>query len=303
MSSSSAPNASAVPQPISGLGQLNDGGDPGALERGPILAGYGIPLGPSLSPRGRHHSAVLLEPPGERCRAERLDNLPMGSHASENEHKMCLVQAQNVVRPRRGVTPTFPRMKVGGRIAQARQARGWSQAKLATVINTAQTTISSWERSRTEPTREDVVRIAAALDIPSVQLELDISARAGAETPVVGYVGAGAEAHFYADSDILDYVLAPEGSTATTRAAEIKGDSLGPLFERWLIFYDDVRSPVTTDLLGKLCIVGLPDGRVLVKQIQASRTPDLYHLLSNFEQPFFDQEVMWAAAVKDMRPR
>ncbi len=122
--------------------------------------------------------------------------------------------------------------------------------------------------------------------------------------PLVGYVGAGAEAHFYASTDEgLGEVDAPPNATDQTRAAEIRGESLGPLFERWLVFYDDVRTPVTPDLIGELCVVGLPDDRVLVKKLQRSRTRGLFHLLSNTEAPIFDQEVAWAAKVKTMRPR
>ncbi|WP_207633223.1 phage repressor protein [Devosia aurantiaca] len=91
--------------------------------------------------------------------------------------------------------------------------------------------------------------------------------------PVVGYVGAGAEAHFYALSDgELDRVPAPDGATPETVAVEIRGESLGPLFERWLVHYDDVRSPITQDLVGQLCVVGLPDDRVLVKKIRRAKS-------------------------------
>lgn len=122
--------------------------------------------------------------------------------------------------------------------------------------------------------------------------------------PLVGYVGAGALAHFYATADDgLDEVDAPPGATAHTRAAEVRGESLGPLFDRWLVFYDDVRTPVTPDLIGQLCIVGLPNDQVLVKKLQRSRTPGLFHLLSNNEAPMLDQEVAWAARVRTMQPR
>lgn len=121
--------------------------------------------------------------------------------------------------------------------------------------------------------------------------------------PLVGYVGAGAEAHFYAEGDgPLDDVDAPPWANDQTRASEIRGESLGPLFERWLIFYDDVRSPVTPDLHGRLCILGLPNGKVLVKKIRPAGN-GLFHLLSNTEEPIWDQEIAWAAVVKEMRPR
>lgn len=195
-------------------------------------------------------------------------------------------------------------MGVGVRIAEARRAKGWSQAKLGEAVGAVQTTVSSWERERTEPTREDVQRIADALGIAASELEGTRTHARQQTVPLVGYVGAGAEAHFYAMGDEgLGEVDAPPGSNEKTRAAEIRGESLGPLFENWLVFYDDVRTPVTPDLVGRLCIVGLPNDKVLVKKLQRSRTAGLYHLLSNNEAPMLDQEVMWAARVKTMTPR
>lgn len=124
--------------------------------------------------------------------------------------------------------------------------------------------------------------------------------------PVVGYVGAGAEAHFYALSHgELDRVPAPENAGPETVAVEIRGESLGPLFERWLVHYDEVRSPITADLIGQLCVVGLTDDKVLVKKIRMakSKAQGLYDLLSNNEDPITDVVVMWAAKVKSMVPR
>jgi hypothetical protein len=121
---------------------------------------------------------------------------------------------------------------------------------------------------------------------------------------VVGYVGAGSEAHYYADGQgSTDFIAAPEGFGEHTAAVEIRGDSLGPLFDRWLVFYDDVRSPVTPDLIGELCVVGLPDGRILIKKLKKSRARGLYHLLSQTEDPILDVTVEWAAKVKHLVPR
>jgi phage repressor protein C with HTH and peptisase S24 domain len=118
---------------------------------------------------------------------------------------------------------------------------------------------------------------------------------------VVGYVGAGAEAHFYevAQGD-LDEVEPPRGSTEDTIAVELRGDSLGPFFNRWLVFYDDVRRPVTPDLVGELCVVGLQDGRILIKQLQRSRSEGLFNLLSSTEKPILDVALEWAAKVNSI---
>jgi DNA-binding XRE family transcriptional regulator len=124
------------------------------------------------------------------------------------------------------------------------------------------------------------------------------------QVPLVGYVSAGAEAHFFAqDSGHLDEVTGPDGSSDATVAVEIRGDSLGTFFDRWVVFYDDVRRPVTSDLVNKLCVVGLDDGRILIKKIQKSKTRGYYHLLSQTEDPILDVRIEWAAKVKHMVPR
>lgn len=121
---------------------------------------------------------------------------------------------------------------------------------------------------------------------------------------LVGYVGAGAETHFFANDQPLDEVEAPIGATDSTVAVEIRGDSLGTFFDRWLVFYDDVRRPVTTDLVNKLCVVGLTDGRILIKKLQRSKAArHLFHLLSQTEPPILDVQVEWAARVKHMVPK
>lgn len=120
---------------------------------------------------------------------------------------------------------------------------------------------------------------------------------------LVGYVGAGAETHFFANDEPLDEVDAPDGTSDTTVAVEIRGESLGSFFDRWLVFYDDVRRPVTTDLLNKICVVGLEDGRILIKKIQRSKAKGLFHLLSQTEGPILDVAIEWAARVKVMVPK
>lgn len=126
----------------------------------------------------------------------------------------------------------------------------------------------------------------------------------GATVPLVGYVGAGAAAHYYAVAQgALDDVPAPDDSTPDTVAVEVRGESLGPLFDRWLVFYDRVQRPVTPDLIGKLCVVGLADERILIKKIRAGRKGRFRLLSTPPEPPIEDAEVEWAAPVKLMTPR
>jgi transcriptional regulator with XRE-family HTH domain len=183
---------------------------------------------------------------------------------------------------------------------------GISQEQLAEQTGMSHSNIGRIERGLVPLGEQHVPALARALGIEPSDLfrAPDLGHRQITAVPLVGYVGAGAEAHFYATGDEgLGEVDAPDGSTLQTRAAEVRGESLGPLFEHWLIYYDDVRTPVTPDLIGKLCIVGLPNDKVLVKKLRRSRMDGLFHLLSNNEEPMLDQEVLWAARVKQMMPR
>jgi hypothetical protein len=122
--------------------------------------------------------------------------------------------------------------------------------------------------------------------------------------PVIGYVGAGDEAHLYAVAqDNLDQVDHPYGLSDTMVAVEIRGDCLGPFFNRWLVFYDSVRRPLTPDLIGHLCVVGLSDGRILLKQLQRGRSEGLYNLVSLAEPPILDVKVEWAARATHLSRR
>ncbi|ACI92681.1 putative phage repressor [Afipia carboxidovorans OM5] len=75
------------------------------------------------------------------------------------------------------------------------------------------------------------------------------------------------------------------------------------MFDRWLVYYDDVRSPVTHDLIGRLCVVGLNDDRILVKKIKRAKTEGRFDLLSETEPPIEGVQVEWAARVKQLSPQ
>lgn len=180
-----------------------------------------------------------------------------------------------------------------------------SQEQLAERAGTSKGYISDLESGkRPVPPGPMLQRLADALGVTTRQLFTGASSSdMGGVVPLVGYVGAGAEAHFYASVDEgLGEVKAPPNANKNTVAARVRGESLGPLLHGWLVYFDDRREPVTPDQIGELCVVGLPDGRVVVKKLQPSRTAGLYHLLSNADAPMLDQEVQWAALVTAMMP-
>lgn len=156
---------------------------------------------------------------------------------------------------------------------------------------------------RPMPPGRTLEAIAAALNVPVADL-VGQDTPAAPTVPVVGYVQAGAEAILFAEGQgPFDEVPAPLKSTDKTVALQSRGESLGPLLSEWLVYYDDVRSPITPDMHGKLCVLGLPDGRVVVKQLKRAGNEGRFHLISQNEGPMLDQEVEWGAIVTAMTPR
>jgi SOS-response transcriptional repressor LexA len=186
---------------------------------------------------------------------------------------------------------------------RAIDASGKSQAEIARLLSAA--LHRSLDRAAVNKVYKGTRKLAADEMVELARITGVEIPETGAQrlVPLVGYVSAGALSYFHNPDGPIDWVPAMDGATPDTVAAEIRGDSLGSLFDQWLVYYDEVRRPVTPDLIGKLCVVGLPDDRTMVKKIQRSKTPGLFHLLSNTEAPIMDVEIVWAARVKNMVPR
>ena len=102
----------------------------------------------------------------------------------------------------------------------------------------------------------------------------------------------------------MDRAQAPDDSTDKTVAVEIRGESMGVGLSGWLAYYDNVQRPIRRDLFRKLCVVGLADGRVLIKYVIPSKVKGLFHLQSNAGgDTIMDVPIEWAAKVIRMQPR
>jgi hypothetical protein len=204
------------------------------------------------------------------------------------------------------------KMEQAKRLEQARiSARFEKAVDAARAYGWKESTYISHENGTRGLRREVVEGYAKAFRVAPEWIQFGISKKSppvAKATPkvvrVVGYVGAGAQTFFFDDQGDIDEVPAPDSASDRTVAVEVRGESLGALFDRWLVFYDDVHRPVTTDQIGRLCVVGLRDGRIMVKKVQKSRgRQGLFHLLSNTEGPILDVEIEWAARVINMVPR
>lgn len=185
-------------------------------------------------------------------------------------------------------------MALGADIRQAREQRGWSQKRLADEVGVSQVAIMKIESGQTVRSKY----------LPDVLRALGLAGQRIATVPLVGFVGAGAAANLFAEGQgPFDEVDAPDDATDATVAVEVRGESLGALFDQWLVFYDDVHDPPRKELINKLCVVGLADGRILIKKLTLGQLPGHFTLLSNVEPPIYDVLITWAARVKTMRPR
>lgn len=204
-------------------------------------------------------------------------------------------------------------MTVGSRIRAARKAAKLSQEALAERLGYAegqgQTTISSWERGRTEPTREDVQAIADALHVPLRLIELaDDTDRVG--FPLVGKVGAGGQGLYeddYEKGAALEYIEPLPGMPieADIIVLETDGDSMTPMvYDGDLAFFGPIRHDVET-LVNQRVMARLADGRKFFKILKRSPKPGRFTLRStNPAVPDIeDVEVTWVLPYQGSRPR
>lgn len=180
-----------------------------------------------------------------------------------------------------------------------RDSRGWSQDQAAAALGTTRNQYAKLEAGSRRLSDKWIDRAAEGFGIDHGEVVTNKER----EVPLEGLVGAGSALYPQSEGGPIEYVPAPSWANDETKALEIRGISLGPSFDGWLIFYDDVRVPVTDDLIGSMCVCGLADGRVMVKTLRKGQLKRRFTLESNTEQPLYDAEVLWAARVKEMRPR
>lgn len=203
-------------------------------------------------------------------------------------------------------------MDIPATLKQIAQVAGVNQEGLAAIIGVKQPTISRLmkgaepKQTTYENIREAAIRygVASEADVRSDDVATALDRTPGRTLKVKGYVGAGGVAHYYAVSEgDLGEVPASDNDPASAVAVEIMGTSLGRFFDRWYAVYDDVRAPVTDDLIGQLCVVGLDDDRVLIKKIR--RSGKRFDLISNdpAEEPILGVKIAWAAKVTSIRQK
>jgi len=211
-----------------------------------------------------------------------------------------------------------PMETMGDRLKKARiQSGRFESARKAGQYffpGTSGSTYMAHENGQNEYSAEDAARYAKAYRTTAGWLltgqgpELPPEAEnesSGRQVPLVGYVAAGSRAHFEPAGHLGEVDPGEIAITPQTVAVEVRGNSLGANWSGSKIFYDDridvpARFP---ELIGSLCIVGLDDGRILVKWLQKGSRRGRYHLVSETEPPIFDVKLEWAAKVRNVVPK
>jgi phage repressor protein C with HTH and peptisase S24 domain len=151
------------------------------------------------------------------------------------------------------------------------------------------------------PTVENLARLAEACGLPLAAFVSN--AYTDSKVRVVGFVGAGAETHLYGEGQgPFDWAPAPPDAKPTTVAVRVRGTSMAGLIDDGSLLYYDLRNdPPTDDMNGALCVIGLPDGRVVVKKLYKGGKRGRWNLISTNDAPMLDQPVEWAAKVTSVR--
>jgi len=198
-----------------------------------------------------------------------------------------------------GMSAPKPAQRYPNEIRRYRLEASLTLEQLAERVNLSISQVSRIERGERQPTLADLRLFSKVLKKPISALV------ASAPVMVVGFVGAGGEGVLYAEGQgPHEVVERPSDASDDTVAVVVKGDSMtGTADDGWTLYYDEVRTPPLDDLLGLLCVVGLDDGRILVKRLQRGRRRGRFDLYSNNTKPLLDQEVEWAAKVTWIKPR
>lgn len=164
-------------------------------------------------------------------------------------------------------------------------------------------------RKGTMPSAKNLDKVAAGLETTADYLlgKTDVVS-GGAPKPrtatIVGRAGAATDGRvvFAEGQGGLGTVLLPEGATEESVAIEVEGYSMGVLADGALIFYTEVHTAPTEDMLGLVVVVGTEGGEVLLKKLLRGSRAGLYDLESINGPTKRDQKVVWAAHIDSLVP-
>lgn len=210
------------------------------------------------------------------------------------------------------ISPLLPTTRSGyipgmaaNRIQELRQRRQISAKRLAELLNSGRSTVTKLERGEMRLSQHWMDRISRVLGVDPADL---LPGASDNEVPVLGYVGAGAEIFPFADHDKrqgIYTVQSPRGlDPRKTAAAEIRGDSMLPMEDGWVLFWTRMFEGVPIDAVGHLCVIKIADdGPLLIKQLRRGYSRGRFNLISTNAAMREDVPIEWASRVRAVLPR
>lgn len=184
-------------------------------------------------------------------------------------------------------------MRVSDKIRQILKEREWTQEKVARELNVSQSTVNRWikgsepEGQNRDNANDLYQRIFGDVRRPMV--------------PLMGYVGAGQAVYPIADGG-EDMIDGHSDAPSSTVAAVIRGDSMLPTFhDGWIIYWSKHLPP--GEMINKLCVAQLADGRILIKTLKRGTQSGLWTLASLNASDIEDVPVDWVAPIDWIKPR
>lgn len=171
------------------------------------------------------------------------------------------------------------------RVKEFRESRGWTVADLAQRSGLSESQVNRIENDKREPSMESLQALASAFGCDVVGL-LETS-DAWQTVPVFGVVGEGGCVSPY-ESDEAQDVRAP-AAHGELLALLVESDSLYPRYHRGEIIL--VQKQVLSDCadgVGKECLVYLPNGKSMLRFVQAGTKPNYFHLIAHNQPPLYD---------------
>lgn len=191
-------------------------------------------------------------------------------------------------------------MDMHERLKEARIRAGWSSAmSAAQAYGWPVSTYLGHENGQNNYKVDTAKRYARAYKTTAAWLLTGDSADRPIEriAPVVGYVNAGGEVI----TETCGEVELPPGAPDDTEALVVRGDALFPIAEDgWHVYYSRSENPLSA--VGKLSVVGLMDGRTVIKRLQPGRRPGYFDLVAANAAPVLDIAVQWAARISWIKP-
>ena len=127
----------------------------------------------------------------------------------------------------------------------------------------------------------------------------------GGMVPVKGMVGANPDGSvlFANGQEAWDLAPIPPGGTENAVALQVSGHSMRGLADDGaLIYFEDQRTPPTSDMLGQIVVVEMETDEVLVKRLLRGSEPGRYDLESLAGPTRRDARLRWAAHITAIIP-